>query len=94
MARSTTLDNTSLASVFNFDVEQFWRDLWRFAAGEVAVGFLSVVERILHDQNRDALSRTQRARIAAFAARFFDTQRTPDQPDESAMTATWRRAIE
>jgi hypothetical protein len=84
----------TLATVLGIDTETLWRELWMYPVGEIREMFLSVIERILEEQAQRSLHAVQRARLFAGALRYFSTGRAQDQPDETRLMATWRRAIE
>jgi hypothetical protein len=64
-----------------------------FPAGEVRINFLSMIERILREQQDRRFTALQQVRLNGFAQRFFSTGRMHDQPDELAMLTAWRGAV-
>ena len=79
-----------LARLLGDDVEQLWRELWRFPTGQVRLEFVGVVLGRLRRISGYAMTAIQRSRLQVVADRFFSTSRLWDQPDEGTMIQVWR----
>jgi hypothetical protein len=84
----------TLATVLSVDPERLWRLLWAFPVGEVSLGLVSTVERILLERREPHLSPAQHARLALFGIRHFDSRRVHDRPNEQLLVSAWRSVIE
>jgi hypothetical protein len=56
----------ALARVLEVDVEQLWRAIWAYPAGDISAMLLPIVERILMERGRASLTVAQRARSLAW----------------------------
>jgi hypothetical protein len=83
----------TLADVLDIEVEQLWRTMWVYPAGDASAMLLPVGERILIKDGRAPLTPTQRARFVGLAVRHFSTDRTNDRPNEAVLETAWRSVI-
>lgn len=79
----------ALAEVLEVDVEQLWRSLWNYPAGDVSTMLLPIVERILRERGRAPLTPAQYARFSGLAVRHFTTDRINDRPNEAVLAMAW-----
>jgi hypothetical protein len=83
----------TLASVLDVPVDEIWRGLWEYSAGEVALGFSEVIAGIMVRYGMAPQSRFQRARLFARARNLFSTQNTVQSPDGHVLLDQWREVL-
>jgi hypothetical protein len=83
----------TLIRALELEVNDVWRALWQYPAGEVRAALLTTVERIRRGSGGPDLTASHRRRLTAIADQLFGVARARGEPDERAMMALWEVAL-